>query len=127
MEVCVSTPLEVCEGRDPEDLYQKARAGKIHGFTGIDDPYEPPLNPEVVCNTDRESTRERSIKVLHVASKCCEMAAGADLDLTTIATQNCGWFDRRHPGGTDRFGRRDGLAATVSLSPWRAPHPCGWL
>jgi bifunctional enzyme CysN/CysC len=74
VEVYVSTPLEVCEIRDPKDLYQKARAGKIQGFTGIDDPYEPPLNPEVVCNTDRESTRESSIKVVsavlsHISSE----------------------------------------------------------
>jgi len=70
----VSTPLEVCEVRDPKDLYQKARAGKIQGFTGIDDPYEPPLSPEVVCDTDRESTRESSIKVVsavlsHISAK----------------------------------------------------------
>jgi bifunctional enzyme CysN/CysC len=64
LEVYVSTPLAVCEVRDPKDLYQKARAGKIHGFTGIDDPYESPLNPEIVCNTDRESTRESSQKVV---------------------------------------------------------------
>jgi adenylyl-sulfate kinase len=64
MEVYVSTPLDVCEMRDPKDLYQKARAGKIQGFTGIDDPYEPPLEPEIVCNTDRESTRESSSKVV---------------------------------------------------------------
>jgi bifunctional enzyme CysN/CysC len=64
LEVYVSTPLAVCEVRDPKDLYQKARAGKIHGFTGIDDPYEPPLNPEIVCDTDRESTRESSLKVV---------------------------------------------------------------
>jgi adenylylsulfate kinase len=74
VEVYVSTPLEVCEVRDPKDLYQKARAGKIQGFTGVDDPYEPPLNPEVVCNTDHESTRGSSIKVVsavlsHISSK----------------------------------------------------------
>ncbi len=74
LEVYVSTPLSVCEVRDPKDLYQKARAGKIHGFTGIDDPYEPPVNPEIVCNTDRESTRESSLKVVsavmdHLSSK----------------------------------------------------------
>ena len=74
LEVYVSTPLAVCEVRDPKDLYQKARAGKIHGFTGIDDPYEPPLNPEIVCDTDRESTRESSLKVVsavlnHLSSK----------------------------------------------------------
>lgn len=64
MEVYVSTPLAVCEVRDPKDLYQKARSGKIHGFTGIDDPYEAPLAPEIVCNTDQESTRESSSKVV---------------------------------------------------------------
>jgi adenylyl-sulfate kinase len=64
MEVYVSTPLSVCEIRDPKDLYQKARSGKIQGFTGIDDPYEPPLAPEITCNTDQESTRESSSKVV---------------------------------------------------------------
>jgi adenylyl-sulfate kinase len=64
MEVYVNTPLSVCEVRDPKDLYQKARAGKITGFTGIDDPYEPPLFPEITCNTDQESTRESSSKVV---------------------------------------------------------------
>ena len=64
MEVYVNTPLSVCEVRDPKDLYKKARAGKITGFTGIDDPYEPPLAPEIVCDTDRESTRESSSKVV---------------------------------------------------------------
>ncbi len=64
VEVYVNTPLAVCEMRDSKDLYQKARAGKIRGFTGIDDPYEPPLQPEIVCDTDRESTRESSSKVV---------------------------------------------------------------
>jgi bifunctional enzyme CysN/CysC len=64
VEVYVSTPLDVCEVRDPKDLYKKARSGKIHGFTGVDDPYEPPLAAEIVCNTDRESTRESSSKVV---------------------------------------------------------------
>jgi len=64
MEVYVSTPLAVCEVRDPKELYRKARSGEIHGFTGIDDPYEPPLAPEIVCNTDQESTRESSSKVV---------------------------------------------------------------
>jgi bifunctional enzyme CysN/CysC len=64
MEVYVNTPIEVCEVRDPKDLYLKARAGKITGFTGIDDPYEPPQSPEIICNTDEESTRESSSKVV---------------------------------------------------------------
>lgn len=64
VEVYVNTPLSVCEVRDPKLLYQKARAGKISGFTGIDDPYEPPLAPEITCDTDQESTRESSSKVV---------------------------------------------------------------
>lgn len=47
-EIFVDTPLEVCAGRDPKGLYAKARSGELKGFTGIDDPYEPPLNPELV-------------------------------------------------------------------------------
>ena len=46
VEVHVDTPIEVCEGRDPKGLYAKARAGEITGMTGIDDPYEPPTDPE---------------------------------------------------------------------------------
>ncbi|MBT8126883.1 MAG: adenylyl-sulfate kinase [Gammaproteobacteria bacterium] len=48
IEVFVDAPLEVCEQRDPKGLYKKARAGEIKGFTGIDDPYEEPLEPELV-------------------------------------------------------------------------------
>jgi adenylylsulfate kinase len=47
VEVFVDTPLAVCESRDPKGLYKKARAGDLRGFTGIDDPYEPPLSPEL--------------------------------------------------------------------------------
>ncbi|MEX2025899.1 MAG: adenylyl-sulfate kinase [Pirellulaceae bacterium] len=47
VEVFVDTPLALCEERDPKGLYKKARAGEIKQFTGIDDPYEPPLNPEL--------------------------------------------------------------------------------
>ncbi|GMN37901.1 hypothetical protein TIFTF001_007183 [Ficus carica] len=50
IEVFMDTPLEVCEERDPKGLYKLARAGKIKGFTGIDDPYEPPLNCEIVLS-----------------------------------------------------------------------------
>lgn len=50
IEVFVDTPIEVCESRDPKGLYKKARAGEIKGFTGIDDPYEPPESPELVLS-----------------------------------------------------------------------------
>ncbi len=64
IEIYVSTPLEVCELRDTKDLYQRARAGKVQGLTGIDDPYEPPLAAEIVCDTDSQSLREISSKVV---------------------------------------------------------------
>jgi adenylylsulfate kinase len=64
VEVYVNAPLEVCEQRDVKGLYKKARAGEIRNFTGIDDPYEPPLNPEVECRTDLESPEESVAKVL---------------------------------------------------------------
>jgi len=48
VEVLVDTPLDVCESRDPKGLYKKARAGQLSGFTGIDAPYEPPKNPELI-------------------------------------------------------------------------------
>ncbi|MEM1060000.1 MAG: adenylyl-sulfate kinase [Verrucomicrobiota bacterium] len=54
-EVYVSTPLEICEQRDPKQLYARARAGEIKGFTGIDSPYEPPTEPELELPTHEKS------------------------------------------------------------------------
>lgn len=64
VEVYVNAPLQVCEERDVKGLYQKARAGEIKAFTGIDDPYEPPLHPEVECRTDQETLTESLAKVI---------------------------------------------------------------
>ncbi len=64
MEVYVSTPIEVCEQRDVKGLYKRARAGEIKNFTGIDDPYEPPLKPEVNCQTHLEMVEESVNKVM---------------------------------------------------------------
>ena len=64
LEVYVDTPLSVCESRDPKGLYKKARAGEIRGFTGVDDPYEPPLSPEIHCATDREDLKVSTGKVV---------------------------------------------------------------
>jgi adenylylsulfate kinase len=50
VEIFVDAPIEVCEARDPKGLYKKARAGELRGFTGIDDPYEPPPRPELVLD-----------------------------------------------------------------------------
>jgi len=64
LEVYVSAPLSVCEQRDVKGLYEKARAGEIKQFTGVDDPYEAPLNAEVVCHTDQETIAESVAKVM---------------------------------------------------------------
>jgi adenylylsulfate kinase len=56
MEIYVSTPLEECERRDPKGLYAKARRGELKGFTGVDDPYEPPRNAELEIDTTRVSS-----------------------------------------------------------------------
>jgi adenylylsulfate kinase len=55
IEVFVDAPLDVCESRDPKGLYKKARAGEIKGFTGIDDPYEPPVSPELVLSAAKNT------------------------------------------------------------------------
>lgn len=64
VEIYVNTPLEICEKRDVKGLYKKARAGEIKNFTGIDDPYEPPLTPELECRTDLQSLEESVSQVL---------------------------------------------------------------
>jgi adenylylsulfate kinase len=58
LEVFVDAPLEVCEKRDPKGQYKKARAGEIRGFTGVDDPYEPPPRPELSLKTAKTTPAE---------------------------------------------------------------------
>lgn len=64
MEVYANAPVEVCEERDVKGLYKKARSGEIKNFTGISDPYEEPLNAEVVCETHKETLEESVNKVM---------------------------------------------------------------
>ncbi len=63
MEIHISTPLEVCEKRDPKGLYAKARKGEIKEFTGIDDPYEEPSRPELTIDTTNQKIEE-SVKIV---------------------------------------------------------------
>jgi adenylylsulfate kinase len=65
VEVYVKTALEECEKRDVKGLYKKARAGELKDFTGVDDPYEEPLNPEVVCETAGETPEQSAEKILN--------------------------------------------------------------
>ncbi|HEX3619987.1 MAG TPA: adenylyl-sulfate kinase [Candidatus Udaeobacter sp.] len=64
IEVFVDAPLEVCEARDPKNLYKKARAGEIRDFTGIDAPYEAPDDPEIVVRTDEQTVDESVATIL---------------------------------------------------------------
>lgn len=64
VEVFVDTPLQVCEDRDIKGLYAKARRGEVKGFTGIDDPYEVPHNPELVLDTVEQGVEDNARRIL---------------------------------------------------------------
>jgi sulfate adenylyltransferase len=63
-EIFVDTPLHVCEDRDPKGMYSLARKGQLKGFTGVDDPYEPPQNPEITLDTVNCSAEENAERIL---------------------------------------------------------------
>ncbi len=63
-EIHVATPISTCEERDPKGLYKKARAGQLKGFTGVDDPYEPPLKPEVTIDATHTSPQQAAAQLL---------------------------------------------------------------
>jgi len=64
IEVFVNTPLEECERRDSKGMYLKARRGEIKNFTGIDDPYEPPFQPEIELETANRSAEENARRII---------------------------------------------------------------
>ena len=64
VEILVDAPIEVCEARDPKGLYKKARAGELKGFTGIDDPYEAPLKPELVLDAEKKTAEVLADEVI---------------------------------------------------------------
>jgi sulfate adenylyltransferase len=69
LEVFVDTPLPVCEQRDTKGMYAKARRGEIQGFTGIDDPYEPPVDPEITLDTVSQSAEQNARRILELLQK----------------------------------------------------------
>jgi adenylylsulfate kinase len=69
IEVFVNTPIETCEQRDPKGLYKKARAGQLKGFTGIDDPYEPPLKPELTIDATHTSPQQATVLLIEYLEK----------------------------------------------------------
>jgi len=73
VEIFVDATLEVCEARDPKGLYKKARAGELKGFTGIDDPYEPPLKAELVLDASTRSPETLADEVLDYLRKAVKI------------------------------------------------------
>jgi adenylylsulfate kinase len=69
IEVHVNTPIETCEQRDPKGLYKKARAGQLKGFTGIDDPYEAPLKPELTLDATITSPQQAALLLIEYLQK----------------------------------------------------------
>jgi adenylyl-sulfate kinase len=65
IEIYLDTPIEICEQRDKKGLYKKARLGQIANFTGIDSPYEPPSNPELIIKTHEEATDASVQKIIN--------------------------------------------------------------
>lgn len=68
-EIYVSTPIEVCETRDPKGLYRRARRGEIKSFTGVDDPFEAPQRPELAIDTSRVKLEDAVRRVLALPEK----------------------------------------------------------
>jgi len=77
VEIHVKAPLEVCESRDPKGLYKKARAGEIKGFTGIDDPYEEPVAPEIVVDAASRPPDELAGEVIAWLERAGKIPASA--------------------------------------------------
>jgi len=82
VEVYVECPLDVLIERDPKGLYKKALAGEITGFTGVDDPYEPPESAEIVVHTGQETIEESTGKVLAFIRMAYESVASAQVSVT---------------------------------------------
>jgi adenylylsulfate kinase len=80
IEIYVDTPLEVCEMRDPKGLYKKARAGEIKGFTGIDDPYEAPLQPELKLDGGKKDPDSLADDVLSYLEQAGVISRAGPLD-----------------------------------------------
>jgi adenylylsulfate kinase len=64
VEIYLNTPIETCEQRDPKGLYKKARAGQLKNFTGVDDPYEAPLRPELSIDATTTSPQEAASQII---------------------------------------------------------------
>jgi adenylyl-sulfate kinase len=86
VEVHVAAPVETCAERDVKGLYAKALAGEIKNFTGVSDPYEEPVEPEILLHTERETVQESVRIVLDwLEAKHLSAPVGAELDFDTVS------------------------------------------
>ena len=69
IEIFVNTPLDACERRDPKGLYKKARRGELQNFTGLDSPYEPPTNPELILDALSESAADLADRIIDLMQR----------------------------------------------------------
>ena len=86
LEVYVNAPLNICEARDVKGLYAAARMGKIKDFTGIDAPYEAPLNPDITCLTAQETVEESAAKIIQALNHSSSWN-GSTLAIPTVHHQ----------------------------------------
>jgi sulfate adenylyltransferase len=84
VEVYVDTPLAVCEQRDPKGMYARARRGEIKDFTGIDDPYEVPENPEVIVTTTDFTPEANAQKIIEHLIGCGFLSGTRNGDRATV-------------------------------------------
>ncbi|KAI3439131.1 hypothetical protein D9Q98_001539 [Chlorella vulgaris] len=103
LEVFMNIPLEVCEARDPKGLYKKARAGLIKNFTGIDDPYEAPLAPELVidCYDDEGQPRSPLAMAQQILHTLEDQGYLRDPTIPTLAAAKA--LQRKHSDGVLDF------------------------
>jgi Rrf2 family protein len=86
IEVFVDTPVQECERRDPKGLYARARAGEIKGFTGVDAPYEPPVNPELRVDTRETTVQEAVLQIIELLrARPNVLAKGATMRISAKA------------------------------------------
>ena len=88
VEVFINAPLAVCEARDVKGLYKRARAGEIQHFTGIDDPYEPPLHPEIECRTDLETIEQSAAKIINLLIERAIIPTNGRLSSDSVVAQS---------------------------------------
>ena len=122
IEVYVDCPLAVCEQRDVKGLYKKARRGEVQHFTGVSDPYEPPLAAEVVVRTDRESADECVRRILERIEELDYLPRGQVRCEVIVPSELVDGLGQNASGVLAALASRDGrpgdLGAPLTAEEW---------